>query len=97
MRISDWSSDVCSSDLIVIRGVLFDAQRLVVVLEFHAFLPLAPKPGQLIPEQGLLCIWAAADLQAACLARLPLFVPLTDCYTTFEFAGPSGGVRSAAV
>src|SRR3546814_17670266 len=44
MRISDWSSDVCSSDLIVHEGqhVAFDVEILVVLLvEAHALDVLA--------------------------------------------------------
>src|SRR3546814_19125609 len=32
MRISDWSSDVCSSDLLVARDFRVECERLVVVL-----------------------------------------------------------------
>src|SRR3546814_15234379 len=37
MRISDWSSDVCSSDLIQLLGKLFDGQarRLLLQLQLH--------------------------------------------------------------
>src|SRR3546814_7555594 len=36
MRISDWSSDVCSSDLLPLEILEFDAQALVLALLFLA-------------------------------------------------------------
>src|SRR3546814_16570547 len=42
MRISDWSSDVCSSDLVEALGQLHQAQRLAVALRArHAEVALA--------------------------------------------------------
>src|SRR3546814_955405 len=48
MRISDWSSDVCSSDLPGQEGVIVDPERFVVELFFNAEDVIIPPTDEII-------------------------------------------------
>src|SRR3546814_3151174 len=75
MRISDWSSDVCSSDL-VFRQVLTGASRAIareaeLELSFTADVPMAagkavkvPMPGRTLPEREVAEARGHADAAA---------------------------------
>src|SRR3546814_12498747 len=60
MRISDWSSDVCSSDLTVVR---IGEQRVVLTsIEAQILATLAARPGTVVAKVDLLrSIWGDAD------------------------------------
>src|SRR3546814_10570833 len=53
MRISDWSSDVCSSDLSACAGLVFVPKRELVVRQF-AFVALSPEQAMavIVSEDG---------------------------------------------
>src|SRR3546814_1810377 len=72
MRISDWSSDVCSSDLIASASELFgidDAQALIDHLKAHY-----PQLAANLSPQG----YALPRVAALCRALLEERVPLRD-------------------
>src|SRR3546814_1480520 len=84
MRISDWSSDVCSSDLRDIAGVVADAQAAI---DRQVTLP----PGAWLEWGGQF------ENLASARARLALVVPATFALILLLLYGALGSVREAAI
>src|SRR3546814_19678015 len=91
MRISDWSSDVCSSDLLESRGILAASPAL----RFHPRAPLGPK-GR---TRFLPAMIAAVSLDAGPIAIHRTFLS-TEAATKAAFDKPKralGSLGEAAV
>src|SRR3546814_11101054 len=74
MRISDWSSDVCSSDLVVISGHRGAVERAVALVKDYGI-----KRGVLLPVSAPFhcpLMQAAADAMAEALGANPPAAPL---------------------
>src|SRR3546814_1895445 len=94
MRISDWSSDVCSSDLLVLKRFLLPASLLLTVSacgigDWFGEAEAPPLPGERIAilayERGL-----RADPELA-----ELVVQLPEPYVNADWAQPGGSAAHA--
>src|SRR3546814_11566209 len=87
MRISDWSSDVCSSDLIAFGALAQDAARFNLPPEIPALHPSAPRlVGRSMPRLD-----TPAKLDGS--ARFGADVRLPNMVYASVRSGPSGGSR----
>src|SRR3546814_16398531 len=98
MRISDWSSDVCSSDLSLDRGRLDTFLRHIHRLEGSGpdrIATISPVLTQsLSVKLKTACLDQPADLQAACLTQDREALLLADTHTS-ELAETLAGAPTA--
>src|SRR3546814_20020164 len=92
MRISDWSSDVCSSDLLHPRLPRFDGARLVdqLVAADEGVLPVEAQPPPLAFGQGP----ADIDVPTVGLDRAEVVEDVVEADDLAAVAAVVGGARS---
>src|SRR3546814_9282488 len=90
MRISDWSSDVCSSDLRRLIQSLFVLLAVSVVVFFAVYAVGDPIELLVSPE-------ATMEARAATIARLGLDLPIWQQYFTFLWHALHGDLGNSFV